>query len=148
MPHSAFTKRSFAGGEVSPQIMSSRSDLELHAKGLSQCFNVIPLQDGSLVRRPPLHRYESLNLPPKASRVLSFALGGDESVLFIFGDKKMTYMKGTGVKPPQYDRSYDTPYSFSEAEQLDFARMGTLIVLVHPSHPPYKMELTDQGLIL
>ncbi|KQC48729.1 hypothetical protein AP064_05055 [Candidatus Liberibacter solanacearum] len=147
MPKGAYTKRSFAGGEVSPQIIQSRSDLELHSQGLSQCFNMIPLQDGSLVRRPPLYRYEHIDLPPKASRILSFALGGDEAVLFIFGEKKMVYVEVTGIKPPQFIRFYGTPYSFREAEQLDVARMGTLIVLVHPKHSPYKIEFTEAGVI-
>ncbi|KJZ81587.1 Phage protein [Candidatus Liberibacter solanacearum] len=147
MPNGAYTKRSFAGGEVSPQIMQSRSDLELHSQSLSQCLNMIPLSDGSLVRRPPLHCYEHSNLPPKASRILSFSLGGDKGALFIFGDKKMVYVEVTGIKSPQFVRSYDTPYSFREAEQLDFARMGNLIVLVHSHHPPHKIEFTEAGVI-
>ncbi|MBY7649914.1 MAG: hypothetical protein DBO98_05495 [Candidatus Liberibacter europaeus] len=130
MPNALFTKRSFAGGEYSPQIIQSRSDLELHARGLSQCFNMISLQDGSIVRRPPLRLYGNIKLPLQARRVISFALGDDKTALFVFGKKKMMFILVIGLRSPEVIKSYATPYNFHEAEQLYIARMGGDLFLV------------------
>ncbi|QTP63880.1 hypothetical protein HUT03_02115 [Candidatus Liberibacter africanus] len=147
MANIAFTKRSFAGGEVSPQVLQSCSDRDIYAQGLSQALNTIVLSDGSLVRRPSNHCYSSLRIPPKSRRIISFALGGDKTALFVFGQKKMMIATVNGIKPPQYVRPYDTPYHAYDVEHLDFARMGDLIVLVHSRYPPYQIEFTADDVI-
>lgn len=45
---------------------------------------------------------------------------------------------------PKYAGTVDTPYTSYEATEVDYARCGSLIVLVHPMHPPHQIKLDLQ----
>ncbi|QOI69851.1 tail tubular protein B [Liberibacter phage P-PA19-1] len=141
-----FTKRSFASGELSSRIHQSRNDLQIHSQGFAYSLNLVPLQSGALVHRPRTISYPNLSLPLGSRRLIPFYSTGDTHVLLVFGHKTLSFVKIEGGEHPNIAQDdITTPYSGSVAETLSYAISGNLMILAHPNHPPYQLEVTDKG---
>ncbi|MBY7649988.1 MAG: hypothetical protein C4617_05870 [Candidatus Liberibacter europaeus] len=140
-----FAKRSFSAGELSPRICQSRTDLQIHGHCFSGAINLVPFSTGGLSHRPATIAYPELNLTSDASRLISIYLVDDKHMLLIFGDKTLTFVLVDGGKSPKVIKIVKTPYSKEQADQLDYAMSGNLMVLVHRMHRPYQIEIATDG---
>ncbi|AHA28023.1 hypothetical protein [Candidatus Liberibacter americanus] len=145
MGNVSWTKHSFAAGELSHKICQSRSDLKIHSQGVSKCQNLIPLSVGSLIALPELIKVSDCKLPTDASRIIPFNLVNGVYVLCVFGEQEVVILNLGSAEnlKPQEVTSIRTPYHFGEASQLEFAVFGSLMVLVHRSHPPCQILCKD-----
>lgn len=76
--------------------------------------------------------------------MIPFYLKDDIHILLVFGQETLTIVSLEGGQHPKVTKTVKTPYTGCEAEQLDYALCGNLMVLVHRNHPPHQIELTDK----
>lgn len=78
-------RRSFSGGEISPEFFGRIDDIK-YQTGLGLCRNFIVLPHGPVANRPGTKFIAEVKTPAKATRVLPFQRAFDDTLVIEFGE--------------------------------------------------------------
>jgi len=88
----AVVQRSFAGGEISPQ-MRARVDLVKYATGLEECRNFIVRKSGGISDRPGTQFIADGKFPTRTVRLVRFVFNNSQTYALEFGHLYMRVYK-------------------------------------------------------
>ncbi len=133
-------QRSFAGGEVSPE-MFGRIDDAKYQIGLALCRNFIVKPQGPAENRPGFAFVREVKDSTKAVRLIPFTYSTDQTMVievgagyFRFHTLGQTLLSG-GVP-------YEVANPYAEADLFDihYVQSADVLTLVHPSHAPRELR--------
>lgn len=78
-------RRSFAGGEITPEFYGRIDDIK-YQTGLALCKNFIVLPHGPVANRPGTKYVAEVKTPAKATRLLPFQRAFDDTLVIEFGE--------------------------------------------------------------
>lgn len=137
----AAIQRSFARGEFS---LASRVDLAQYFQGLDTMRNMVTPVEGGAEPRPGFIYCGSTKNPANESRLIPFVFSDQAAFILevgatyirIWADSAQVLSGGVAVE-------VTTPYAQDDIWAIDYAQDGALMVLTHPSYPPYQLVATD-----
>lgn len=96
MPTTRTLARSFAGGEIAPELYG-RMDLDKYQTGLATCRNFVALPYGPVQNRPGFAYVNMVADSSKAVRLIPFSFSADETMVLEFGDQYIRFHTGGGT---------------------------------------------------
>lgn len=132
--------RSFAGGEISPEMFGRIDDVRF-ATGVALMRNFIALPHGPAANRPGLQFVRRAKHNDKKVRLIPFTFSIDQTFAIELGAGYFRFhtMGGTvmdGANP------YEVANPYTEAELFDihYVQSADVVTLVHPNHPPKELR--------
>ena len=147
MARTIVVKNRFNGGEVGPKLHGA-VDLAKYQTGLEICSNMIPLNDGSVIRKPGfqivVHAYSNST----KSWLIPFVFKDTQAYMLEFNELIMRVMMRDG-----YLRAVSggtpleitSPFAAADLPKLQHAQTGDLMYLAHPDYQPKKLTRTSHS---
>ena len=132
--------RSFAGGEISPE-MSGRIDLTGYQTGLAKCLNFIPLPQGSVQNRPGTEFVGEVKDSSRRVRLIPFSFSPTQTMVLEFGHFYLRFhtMGGT-VLSGGVPYEIATPYLDTDLFDLHYVQSADVLTVVHPNYDPREIR--------
>lgn len=137
--------RSFAGGEVTPEL-AGRLDLAKYQTGLALARNFITLPHGPATRRPGFEFVRAAGDSTHPVRLIPFTFSADQTVVLEFGHQYVRFhINGATLIDPATSQPYQiaSPYQGADLMDLHYAQSADVITIVHPKYPT--RELARNG---
>lgn len=134
--------RSFAGGEISPE-MFGRIDLAKFQTGLATCRNFIVLPHGPVANRPGFRFVAEVKLSgTKRVRLIPFAFNTEQTFALEFGHEYVRFHTQGATLVDGNDDPVEvaTPYQDDELFDIRYVQSADVLTLVHPNHPPKELR--------
>lgn len=132
----AFIKfRTFAGGELDPAL-HSRTDLVKYQTGAKTLRNILVRKSGGIANRAGTV-FKTETLTNKKTRLIEFAVQGQDSLMLEFTDLRIRVLKDGVVV-----NTITTPYTEAQLSALDYAQNIDTMTIAHRSHHPKELVLT------
>ena len=155
MPNARVLQRSFAGGEISPEMVGRIDDVK-YQTGLAKCRNFITKPHGPAVNRPGFAYVREVKTSAKATRLIPFTFNTTDTMVLEFGDLyirfhsqgatlmtdgSLHYFTDPGMTPYEVV----TPYVAADLFDIHYVQSADVLTLVHPNYAP--RELRRSGTI-
>ena len=133
-------QRSFAGGEVSPE-MFGRSDDAKYLSGLAKCRNFITKPQGPAENRPGFAFVREVKDSTKRTRLIPFTYSTTQTMVIELGAGTFRFHTQGGTL-----LSAGTPYEvanpYAEADLFDihYVQSADVLTLVHPNYAPRELR--------
>jgi hypothetical protein len=133
-------QRSFAGGEVSPE-MFGRSDDAKYLSGLAKCRNFITKPQGPAENRPGFAFVREVKDSTKRTRLIPFTYSTTQTMVIELGAGTFRFHTQGGTL-----LSAGTPYEvanpYAEADLFDvhYVQSADVMTLVHPNYAPRELR--------
>ena len=135
--------RSFAGGELAPQLYA-RTDLAKYAVGLRQCRNFMVMRQGGAAKRPGTLYVNTVKDSTKRVRLIPFVFSSTDALVLEFGDKYIRFYQNGGVvvDPSNTAIPYEiaSPYAAIDLPQLKYVQRADIVTIVHPRYAPQELK--------
>lgn len=132
----------FTGGEISP-LLVGRSDLQKHFSSVETCKNFIVTPYGPVERRSGTRHVAEVKDSSKQVKQVPFQYTASQGYMLEFGDLYMrVYRNGGQVQSGGAPFELVTPYTEAQLVDLQVVQRTDHMYIVHPSHPPKKLERT------
>jgi hypothetical protein len=129
-------KTSFAGGEISPQLLG-RGDLRAYENGAMKLRNVFIHPTGGITRR---HGLSFVDFAPGPGRLIEFEFNIEQVYLLLFSDRRVdVYRDGVHVAV------FDAPWTLDQIGQINWTQSADTLLVVHPDIPPQKITRTSDA---
>lgn len=134
-------QRSFAGGEVTPELFGRIDDAK-YQSGLKTCRNFIPKPQGPAENRPGFRFVRAVKDSTKRTRLIPFTFSTTQTMIievgagyFRFHTQGATLLNGDGSP-------YEIANPYGEADLFDihYVQSADVMTLVHTSHPPSELR--------
>jgi hypothetical protein len=142
MASSKVFQRSFAGGEISPE-MFGRIDDAKYQVGLETCLNFIALPQGPIENRPGFAYVNEVKDSKLPTRLIPFVFSSDQTMVVELGDKYArfhtqgkTLMNEDGTAPYEIE----TPWAAEDIFDLHFVQSADIMTIVHSKYPPSELR--------
>ncbi|MCM1513278.1 MAG: hypothetical protein NC112_09265 [Oxalobacter formigenes] len=138
-------KVSFAGGEISPEMLGRIEDGK-YQSGLAKCRNFIPLIQGNIRNRPGLLFVREVKDSLKKVRLISFTFSTSQTMIIEMGPKYFRFhTMGQTLIDPATGHPYEvaSPYEEADLFEVNYVQSADVMTLCHVRHPP--MELRRYG---
>ena len=138
-------KVSFAGGEISPEMLGRIDDAKFQG-GLSLCRNFVSLTQGSVANRPGFAFVREVKESTKKVRLIPFTFSTTQTMVIEMGEGYFRFhTKGQTLLDPDSGKPYEIESPFSEASlfKIDYVQSADVMTFVHTDYPP--MELRRYG---
>jgi len=132
---------SFAAGELSP-LLHGRTDLELFAHGARGLLNFVVSRQGSAVSRPGTQLAWSSKLADVV--LLPFLHASGESYVLEFG---ALYVRIYNARTLAFVQELVTPFQTGDLPELQWAQVGSALVLTHYLRPAQELTFTTTAAI-
>lgn len=131
-------QNSFLGGEIAPSLYGRLDDSQV-AVGAAHLSNFIVQPSGALKKRSGFKFMRSLG--SGRFRLIPFRFASDQTLVLIFGNNVM-YIAAQGqfVMNGSSPYSVSTPYSESEAWELEYSQNADVVTLTSPNVAPYELR--------
>ncbi|MFV0602028.1 MAG: hypothetical protein ACK5NE_09475 [Brachymonas sp.] len=136
-------QRSFAGGELSPEMFGRIDDAKYHA-GLSLCRNFIVKPQGPVENRPGFQFVREVKDSDTRVRLIPFTYSTTQTMVIEMGAGYFRFHTQGGtllVLGGPYE--VENPYLEDELFDVHYVQSADVLTLVHPNHNP--MELRRLG---
>lgn len=132
----------FNSGELSPHL-DARLDFEKYVSGCRTLENFIVLPYGGALKRPGT-QYIADTKSNGVVRLAPFSVGVDQTYVMELGhDYIRFYSDGVQlVDTSSVPLEVVTPYTSNEVFEVQMAQFADTVYIVHPDHPPYKLQRT------
>lgn len=136
-------KRSFGGGEVTPEFYGMISDAKFQT-GLAKCRNYIVKPHGPVENRPGTRYVRKVKDSSKRTRTIPFVYGFGQSVVIEFSVGVFRF-HALGQTVLNLGVPYEVAHTYTEAElfEVTYAQSGDVVQLRHRNHP--RRELRRLG---
>ena len=143
MPNVRTLLRSFAGGEVSPD-MYGRIDDDKYQTGAALMRNFIARAQGPAENRPGFSYVATVKYPLKKTRIIPFNFSSTDSCVIELGEGYFRFHKN-GAPIMSGGVPYEVANTYTEAELFDihYVQSNDVITLVHPNHAPATLSRTS-----
>lgn len=140
MPNTRVLSRSFAGGELSPE-MFGRIDDSKYQTGAAKIRNMIVVPQGPVQNRPGTMLVREVKDSTKKVRLLPFTFNTTQTMVievgagyFRFHTDGQTLMSGASP--------YEIANPYAEADLFDihYVQSADVLTLVHPNHAPRELR--------
>lgn len=141
MPSTKVIQRSFAGGEVSPEMFGRIDDVK-YQNGLETCKNFIALPQGPVENRPGLEYVREAKFPDKACRLIPFTFRVDQTMVIELGDHYARFHTEGATLLDDDGEPYEieTPWAAEDLFDLHYVQSADIMTIVHPSYPPTELR--------
>jgi hypothetical protein len=135
--------RSFAGGEISPEMFGRIDDIKF-ATGTALMRNFIPLPHGPAANRPGFQFVREVKDSTKKVRLIPFTFSSTQTFAIEMGAGYFRFhsMGGT-VLSAGVPYEIANPFTEDELFSVHYVQSADVVTLVHPNHAP--MELRRLG---
>ena len=135
--------RSFAGGELAPQLYA-RTDLAKYAVGLRQCRNFMVMRQGGAAKRPGTLFVNAVKDSTKRVRLIPFVFSISDALVLEFGEHYVRFYQDGGVvvDPASPPNPYEitTPYTETDLPDLKYVQRADILTIVHKNYPPQELK--------
>lgn len=132
--------RSFAGGEITPE-MYGRLDNVKFQTGLALCRNAIVLPHGPVTKRAGLAYVNTAGNSAVAVRVIPFAFSASQTMVLEFGHQYIRFhTQGGTVLSGGTPYQISTPYSSTDLFDLEYTQSNDVVTITHPSYAPRELK--------
>lgn len=136
-------KNSCVAGEFSPRL-EGRDDLTQYFQSLRQTRNGIVLPHGGFKRRSGTRYVASVKTASKRVRLIPFLFSTAQAYMCEFGDQYVRFYTNEGqLESGGSPVEVSSPFLEAEVMGVQFAQNADVLYLVHPNHPPYKLQRTS-----
>jgi hypothetical protein len=131
---------SFAGGEITPKL-TGRLDVSRYFASLAACENWLTKAQGGVATRPPLAFLALAKYPDRPCRLERFEFSIEQAYMLEIGHEYIRFFKDGGrIESAGSPVEVETPYQESELFDIQVAQSADVLYLVHPNHPPHKLN--------
>lgn len=133
-------QRSFAGGEVSPEMFGRNDDAKYQA-GLARCRNFIIKPQGPAENRPGFAYVRATKDPVKKARLIPFTYSTTQTMVIEMGAGYFRFHTN-GSTLLDGDNPYEVASPYAEADLFDihYVQSADVLTLVHPNHGPRELR--------
>lgn len=141
MPNVRTLSRSFAGGEISPE-MFGRIDLVPFQTGLALAENFLLRPHGPAVNRPGTLFIRETKTSSLPSRLIPFSFNTEQTFALEFGDGYVRFHTNgaTLESSPGVPYEVATPYGWDNVFDLHYVQSADVLTLVHPFFAPMELR--------
>ena len=149
MPSVKELTRSFAGGEITPE-MYGRLDNVKFQTGLALCRNAIVLPHGPVTKRAGTAFVRTASNSSYPVRLISFAFSASQTLVLEVGHLYMRFhtQGGTilsGGTPYQIATPYDCTAAGFSLFDLEYTQSNDVVTITHPMHATRELRRTTPG---
>lgn len=133
--------RSFAGGEITPE-MYGRLDNVKFQTGLALCRNALVLPHGPVTKRPGTAYVRTAGNSTYQVRVIPFTFSATQTMVLEFGHNYIRFhtQGATLESSPGVAYSVATPYAGSDLFDLEYTQSNDVVTITHPSYAPRELR--------
>ena len=133
--------RSFAGGEVSPQMFGRIDDTKFQA-GLETCLNFLCLPQGPIERRPGFEYVREVKDSSKKVRLIPFVFNNSQTMVIELGDRYARFHTEGKTLLADNGEPYEieTPWEQDDIFDIHYVQSSDVMTLVHPQHAPRELK--------
>lgn len=140
MPNQRTASRSFAGGEITPELFG-RMDLAAFQTGLATSRNFVTLPHGPAQNRPGFQFVRAVKTSSKRTRMIPFVFSTTQTFAIEVGDLYVRFHTGgatlmDGLVPYEVV----TPYVEADLFDLHYVQSADVLTIVHPSYAPRELR--------
>ncbi|WP_312782008.1 hypothetical protein [Brevundimonas sp.] len=130
----------FTAGEIGEEAWE-RSDLQQHAKGCEEAFNLIGLVTGPLASRGGFWDRGATTAPATAARMVAFIRAADDALFIEFGDETARVWTTSGdlIQSGGLPYGFDTPWTGAQAFRLWFKQQGDVLYVTDMDGGPTRV---------
>lgn len=142
MARLTYNQSSFSFGEISP-LSYGRVDVSAYRQGLKTCRNAIVGARGELHRRPGT-RFVAETKDQNQVVLIPFRYTADEAYVIEVGHGYMRFYTNRAplmVGGIPYELA--SPFATDDIADLRFAQDADVLFIVHPKHPPQRLQRTS-----
>lgn len=134
-------QRSFAGGEISPQMFGRIDDVK-YATGLETCLNFLCLPQGPIQNRPGFEYVAKVKDSTKPTRLIPFTFNYTQTMIIELGDKYARFHTQGATLLNDDGQPYEivTPWAAEDIFDIHYVQSADVMTLVHPSYPPQELR--------
>ena len=130
-------KTSFNAGEISPYV-SSRIDVEKYKNAVETMTNFYALGTGPARKRNGTQFVKEVKDSTKEVRLIPFQFSADDTFMLEFGEEYIRfYTDGARIEVSNVPLELETPWAYTDLEQLQYKQFGPRMYIVHPDYRPY-----------
>lgn len=140
MANTRILQRSFAGGEISPEMFGRIDDVK-YQSGAAKCLNFLPKPQGPVENRAGFAFVRAVKNSGTKVRLIPFTYSTTQTMVIEMGvgylrfhTQGATLISGGGP--------YEVPSPYSEDQLFDvhYVQSADVMTLVHPEHPVYELR--------
>jgi len=136
-------QRSFAGGEVTPELYGRIDDVK-YQTGVAQCRNFIPKPQGPVENRAGFAFVRAVKDSTKKTRLIPFTYSSAQTMVIELGAGYFRFhsLGLTLETAPASGVPYEVANTYAEADLFDihYAQSNDVLTLVHPNYPPKELR--------
>lgn len=133
-------QRSFAGGEVSPEMFGRIDDVK-YQSGASLLRNFLVKPTGPVENRPGFAFVREVKDSTKAVRLIPFTFNTTDTVVLEFGEEYIRFHhNGATIMDGDDPYEVETPYQADDLFDIHHVQSADVLTLVHPSYPPSELR--------
>ena len=141
MPSVKELTRSFAGGEITPE-MYGRLDNVKFQTGLALCRNALVLPHGPVAKRPGTAFVRTAGDSTYQVRVIPFTFSISQSMVLEFGHNYIRFhtLGATLESSPGVAYSISSPYAGTDLFDLEYTQSNDVVTITHPGYAPRELR--------
>lgn len=141
MPNTRVLQRSFAGGELSPE-MYGRIDDTKYQTGAATMRNFIATPQGPCENRPGFALVREVGDSTKKTRLIPFTYSTTQTMVIELGAGFIRFhtQGATLVNPDQTPYQIDNPYAEADLFDIHYVQSADVMTFVHPNYPPRELR--------
>jgi len=133
-------QRSFAGGEVSPEMFGRIDDVK-YQTGAARMRNFIALPHGPATNRPGLAFVREVKTSAKRTRLIPFTYSTTQTMVLEFGDGYIRFhTQGGTLLSLGVPYEVTTPYAEADLFDIHYVQSADVLTLVHPNYAPRELR--------
>jgi hypothetical protein len=132
--------RSFAGGELSPQLFG-RLDLAKFQTGLAKCLNYLVTPQGPIQNRPGTEFVRAVKNSAKRTRLIPFTYSTDQTMVIEVGEFYLRFhTQGATLLSGGVPYEVVTPYAEADLFDLHYVQSADVLTITHPGYAPRELR--------
>ena len=140
MPNVRTLQRSFAGGEMSPEMFGRIDDVKFQT-GLARCRNFITKPTGPAENRPGFAFVNEVKDSSKAVRLIPFTFSTTQTMVIEMGAGYFRFhTQGATLLSGGSPYEISNPYAEADLFDIHYVQSADVLTLVHPNYAPRELR--------
>lgn len=133
-------QRSFAGGEVTPELYGRIDDAK-YQTGVAQCKNFIPKPQGPVENRAGFAFVRAVKDSTKKTRLIPFTYSSSQTMVIELGAGYFRFhTMGATLMSGAVPYEVVNPYAEADLFDIHYVQSADVLTLTHPNHPPKELR--------
>lgn len=140
MPNTRILQRSFAGGEMSPEMYGRIDDVK-YQTGAAKMRNFIAAPQGPIENRPGFMVVREVKDSTKRTRIIPFTYSTTQTMVIELGAGYFRFhTQGATLLSGGVPYEVVNPYAENELFDIHYVQSADVLTLVHPNHAPRELR--------